>query len=89
MSEPVPESKPEYNENTAILLKDLIVCVARSPQGPAIMSSFQSRQEAVNIMCNVNIEIVNKIQEFDKAKNRIEPVKHGIIHAARNRLFRR
>ena len=86
---PQSESKPEYNADTAVLIKDLIVCVARTEKGPAIMSSFQNRLEASQIMLNINIEIVDKIKEFDRAKNRIVLAKGGIINAVRNRIVGR
>ena len=82
---PSNEVKPEYNENTAILIKDLIVCVAKTESGTAIMTRFSHRQEAVNMMVNLNMEITKKILDYDK-KN-IIPAKGGILNFARKGRF--
>jgi len=83
------EPKVEHTEDNSVLIKDIVLCIARTDKGPAVMSHFSSKQEAVNMMLAINIEIVNKIKEFDKAAHRIEPARHGIINAVRNRLIGR
>src|SRR3989304_3555210 len=81
---------PEYNERTAILVKDLIIAVARTPAGPAIYSNFQSRPEMVNMMVEVNKEIVGKIAAYDieARKSHIIPAKGNMRGFAR-KIFRR
>ena len=87
MENPNPqEPKIERTEENSVLIKDLIVCVANTEHGPAVMTKFSHRQEAVNMMVNLNMEITKKILEYDK--KHIVPAKGGIISAARNRLFK-
>lgn len=77
------------DESNSVLIKDIILCVAKSDSGPAIYSKFDSREEMANVMVNINLEIGGKIAAHDmKAKQIVKP-NAGIIQAARNRLFRR
>ncbi len=84
------EPKQEYNERTAVLVKDLVIAIARTPEGPAIMSDFNSRQEMVNSMVNLNLEISGKIFAHDlkqKQSGIIQPP-GGIMSFAR-KVFKR
>jgi len=88
MEEPV-EQPIVRDESNSILIKDVILCVAKSDSGPAIYSKFETREEMANVMVNINLEIGGKIAVHDmKAKKIVKP-NAGIIQAARNRLFRR
>lgn len=87
------ETPIERNETNSVLIKDIVICVARTDNGPAIHSTFSSRQEMVNIMTNVNMEICAKIMAHDMKeraeKSRIAKPNVGIIGAARRGLFRK
>ena len=87
-----PEEVVEYNETTAVLKKDLLIGLLRTEGGPAILANIHGREEMIMAKGELDAFLSMKLMQgdmrADMARNKIVPVKGGIINAARNRLFK-
>ena len=61
-----PEEKIEHTEENSVLIKDIIVAVVSIPEGIVIKCDFRNREQAANIMLNINMAIADKIREYDR-----------------------
>ena len=84
------EVKPEYNETTAILKKDLLIGLLRTEGGPAILANIHGREEMIMAKGEIDAFLTARLVQGDlKAESarsgKIVPA-HGVINFVRNRL---
>ena len=86
--------KPEYNENTAVLKKDIIVALVKieGMDSPGMLFNIHGREEMImakgEIDAFLTMKLIQGDMKADAMRNKIIPVKGGIMNAARNRLFK-
>ena len=94
METPNPESKPEekieYNENTAILKKDLMIGLLRTEHGPAVLVNLHGREEIIMAKGEIEQFLTMKLMQGDmqaqSMRSKIVPAKGGFISGLRNRI---
>ena len=94
MDNPNPEikepPKPEYNETTAILKRDLLIGLLNTEQGPAILANIHGREEMIMAKGEIDAFLTARLVQGDlkaeAARGKIIPVKGGIMNFARKRF---
>jgi len=85
-----PEEIVEYNEQTAVLKKDLLIGLLRTEGGPAILANIHGREEMIMAKGEIDAFITARLVQGDlKAEaarsGKIVPA-HGVMNFVRNRL---
>jgi hypothetical protein len=84
------EVKPEYNETTAVLKKDLLIGLLRTEGGPAILANIHGREEMIMAKGELDAFLSMKLMQgdmrADMARNKIVPAPSGIMGFARKRF---
>ena len=78
------ESKTEYNEQTAILKKDLLIGLLKTEGGPAILANIRGREEMIMAKGEIDAFLTARLVQGDlKAEaarsGKIVPA-HGIMN---------
>ncbi len=93
--QPQPKSKAELfaeNPDNFIDISEIVICIVRSPQGPAMLCKPINRAEAIMARGECDIALFKTIMENDlrnKQSQVVTPPKGGIINAVRKGMFRR
>ena len=86
------EVKPEYNETTAILKKDLIIALIKikDQDSPAMLFNIHGREEMIMAKGEIDAFLTMKLIQGDmraeQARNKIVPAKGGMMNFVRNRI---
>ena len=91
---PTPKTKQELfaeNPDDFIDVDNIVICIVRSANGPAILCRPVNRQEAIMAKGECDIALMKNIMANEMGAPKVTTVhapSMGIIGAARNRLFK-
>ena len=86
-----PEEVVEYNENTAILKKKILIALVATEKGPGVYACLLDRESIImakgEIDAYLTMILVKGDLRADAARNKVVPAPHGIMNFVKKGRF--